>query len=459
MTCVFPPHVILTMAHQAHNIPWTVLASTLKLKRANSCQHDAENFHARKEPDRGKRLTYFANAFVRNALDHARCEREKYPETYDPPNKDDVVLKDDVAKKINQTVYHWRLDHDSYSEFGPVEEPSRRELCQHQSQAETCKCPLPFEERKMSAFLRTHKDNPCFWFFEENMNTEGFFNLEVVKTLILYGEMDTLLRICADPRVDLASWWQQSICQCEAPDLGWDRVCRLAMDAYIVLNLLHCFPETWHDAGSSIDNYTSIKAYQYLVRRCTKSGGTSEVPTYPHRQFFGIERGQFKRFPDPYDKERWGHYLEGASRKYPRLSFYPYGLMSYEDFLAFEKPICYLAHSTDVSYVRWVLCNKGLPVELSNSILEIASYTPKRRLPVSGHPLHPENRAELDKYLKYCWQLIVRCTMLGQALGMDMKLEMENMVKESVGDLFSCKCSKMYERTYDDEGKEIIIFK
>ncbi|CAM1503880.1 Fc.00g014710.m01.CDS01 [Cosmosporella sp. VM-42] len=448
------------MAHQAHNIPWTVLASTLKLKAVNPCQHDAHNFHARKDmPDRGKKLTYFTNAFVRNALDHARCERQKYPQTYVPPKEDDIVLTDVVAKKIEATVYRWRLDHNVYDEFGSVQEPSPRGLCQHKDKATICECPLPFAERKMSAFIRQYKDNPCWWFFEENMNTEGFFNLEVVKTLLLYGEMDPILKVCTDPRIDLKSWWQKSLCQCEDPDLGWDTICRLAVDAYLVLNVLHCFPKTWDDAGSPTDDYTSIKAYQYLVRRCTMSNLVSEIPTFPHRQFFGIEKGQFGKYPRPQDAVRWAHVLKGAGRKYPTLAYYPEGLMSYEDMLNFERPFCYQAHSTDASHVRWMLCEKGLPVELANSILEKASYTPQRRLPVAGHPLHPENREELNKYLNYCWQLIVRCTMLGQALGMDMKILLANMVKNSIGDIFGCKCFKLYEQPDYEEGQEIILFK
>lgn len=224
------------------------------------------------------------------------------------------------------------------------------------------------------------------------------------------------------------------------------------MDAYIILNLLHCFPETWNDAGAPTDKYTFIKAYQLLIRRCNKSGWTSEIATYPHRQFFGIERGRFKTNPEPYDKAKWSYLLTG-------LTYYPYGLMSYEDFLSFEKPASYQHHAIDISQVRWMLCQKGLPAELSNSILGMASYTAQRRLLVPDHPLHPENRDELKKYLKYCWQLIVRCTMLGQTLGMDMELLLANMVKTSVGGFFECKCFKIYERTYDDLGREHLDFK
>ncbi|KAF7547177.1 hypothetical protein G7Z17_g7909 [Cylindrodendrum hubeiense] len=251
------------MAHQAHNIPWNVLAATLQLKPVNPCQHDAENFHVRKQPDVVKKLTYFANAFVANVLDHASCDSVKYAEACLPcpdQDKNDIVLTDLVAKKIEATVYRWRLDHTSEDEFGPVQEPQGKDLCQHEDGAATCQCPLPFNRRKLSSFQEKYSSNPCYNFFTCNGN--GFFGVEIFKTLLLYGEMDTLFRICAGPRVDLSRWWKLSIWQCEIPDVGWGEICRLAMYSYILLNVLHCFPETWDKAGASINDYTSIKAYQ-----------------------------------------------------------------------------------------------------------------------------------------------------------------------------------------------------
>ncbi|KAH7002524.1 hypothetical protein EDB80DRAFT_720733 [Ilyonectria destructans] len=432
------------MAHQAHNIPWNVLAATLQLKKVNPCQHDAENFHVRKQPDTIKKLTYFTNAFVTNVLDHARCDGAKYSETCvadSNPEKDSIVLTDLVAKKIEATVYRWRLDHTSEDEFGPVQHPQRKELCQHDDETTICQCPLPFKRRKLSAFQEQYSNNPCYNFF--TCNGDGLFSVEIVKTLLLYGEMESLFRICAGPRVHLSRWWEQSICQCEISDVGWGEICRLAMYSYILLNVLHCFPETWDKAGASINDYTSTKVYQYVVHRCTKSGWTaSDVPTYLHRQFYGIENGQFSNHPEPRDMKRWGHLLEG---RYPRLSYYPYGLMSYNDFMAFEKPVAFQPSSGDISHVRWVLCQKGFPVELSNSILERASYSPQRRLPVPNHPLHPENRVELDKYLKYCWRLIIGCAMMGQALGMEMNYFLGKMVKTNIQDLFGCKCRVLFE--------------
>ncbi|KAH7128879.1 hypothetical protein EDB81DRAFT_906562 [Dactylonectria macrodidyma] len=435
------------MSHQTHNIPWTILASTLKLKRTNACQHDAQNLHVRRVPDLGKKLTYFTNALIRNAMDHARCDRKSYYKEFIAPSDDTIVLPDNIARKIEATVYRWRLDHESASELGPVNMPHGKGLCPHREKATACKCPLPFKERQMSAFRRTYSESPCWMFFE--CNDDAFLNVEVIKTLILYGELDIILPLCADSRFDLKSWWKVSVCGCGEPDVGWNEICRLALEAYIVLNVMHCFPTTWNDDGSYI-KYGSLKVYQQVVRNCTTSGwSASDIATYPHRQFFGIQKGQFTtNYPEPHDKARWGHLISG---RYSTLQYYPYGLMSFNEFQAFEKPFEYKACVEDILYIRWALCQKGLPVELSNSILEMASYTPQRRLPFPEEPLDHQNRIELDKYLRYCWQLIVRCTMIGQALGMDMEHLLDNMVKESIQGLFGCPCVKLCKEILDDQ--------
>lgn len=47
-----------------------------------------------------------------------------------------------------------------------------------------------------------------------NENGEAFYNIEVVKTLILYGEMEPILRVCVHPDVDYKSWQSQCLCFC-----------------------------------------------------------------------------------------------------------------------------------------------------------------------------------------------------------------------------------------------------
>jgi hypothetical protein len=42
--------------------------------------------------------------------------------------------------------------------------------------------------------------------------------MELVKTLIVYGEMEPLLRVCAHPDVAIDSWWHIDECGCGVSD-------------------------------------------------------------------------------------------------------------------------------------------------------------------------------------------------------------------------------------------------
>lgn len=429
------------MAHQAHNIPWTVLASQLKWRLSNRCNKDATNFHWRFRDDQDKQVNYFINAFARNVKDHADCERRKYSENdQGPPQRDDIVIDDDVAKRILPTVHRWRR---SNSRYRHVRETPERHLCTHEKGDKRCRCVLPLEERRMSSFLRKHRWNDCYQFFE--INKESFLNLEIVKILLLHGEMNTILRVCSHPDVDLENWWEQAQCMCVGPDLGWEHICKLALDSYILLNLLHCFPETWDPPLPRQNDYRRTKAYQYLVRQVTMGDHTSVIPTYPHRTFFGIEDNQFSEFPKFRDKDRWSHLTERFTS-----DMYPYGHMPFEEFLTCEKEAGHMPSSHDIVQVRWTLCKQGLPVEIADIILKEASYTPKRSLPVPHHPFHPDNRHELDEYLKECWKLIVRCAVMGRALKME--IPWHSMILGSLQSFFTCSCFFNRARTSRSRG-------
>ncbi|KAF5666708.1 hypothetical protein FDENT_12291 [Fusarium denticulatum] len=242
---------------------------------------------------------------------------------------------------------------------------------------------------------------------------------------------------------------------------------------YIILNLLHFFPETWDKDRVPVDDYRNIKAYQLAIRSCTKTGHLGDVAMYPHWDFFGIKKGQFRWIPKPFDVPRWKHFMglerdgfcfwfhdddaaddgvglkanDESTERSPQdpegyynyaLTFYPYGLMSYEEFLNFETPVGHQISPLEVTHVRWILCQKGLPVEISDCILECADYTPRGSLPLPGKPLHPQCKQELDSYLEYCWQLIVRCYMLGNELKDKMDIEdlLQMEVKNSLAELF-----------------------
>jgi len=198
------------MAHQTAHIPWNVLASNLLWSEAKHLGNG--DLHLRFQPDQGKKLEYFVEALVRSIGEHSSTSRKKYPEHYDPPHPDDIILDDATASKIAPTVRRWcasgemreYLEDRCRGDDSAAAEEGRAKWNLNDV--------IPDEERRAAAFYRSYRGNDCFDFFDEN--GEAFFNLEVVKTLLLYGEMDIIFRVCANPDVDLGTWWRMGTCDC-----------------------------------------------------------------------------------------------------------------------------------------------------------------------------------------------------------------------------------------------------
>ena len=154
-------------------------------------------------------------SFLNNIKEHTACERRKYPATFEIPKEDDLILGDDTTQKITPLVHKWRQAYtwDLASESDNKKTPSLRKLCTHDNEEGFgCGCVIPLREMKAAAFLRQHYPNDCYQFFKKN--TEAFYNIEVVKTLLLYGEMEPILRVCAHPNADIGDWENQCECYC-----------------------------------------------------------------------------------------------------------------------------------------------------------------------------------------------------------------------------------------------------
>lgn len=200
------------MAHQKHNIPWTLLASNLEWHkgwprdgRSQSSPCEITNLRPLGKPNQGNEIAHFVGAFARTIDEHSACERKKFQGTYDPPNADDIILDDRIVKKITPTVRRLR----NYA----CEYRCPSNVCWLRYHGKECRCiPVPNEARKISAFLRSYRPNPCYRFFD--VNRAAFFQLQLVETLILYGEMDAVLRICSHPGIGLKRWWLLSECYC-----------------------------------------------------------------------------------------------------------------------------------------------------------------------------------------------------------------------------------------------------
>lgn len=198
------------MAHQAHNIPWTLLAANLRWLPPGRCPCGARDLHPCFKPNQGKELTHFVKAFIKNLNEHSTSKRKKYPETYDPPKSTDVIVDEEVSRKISRTVRRWR-DDCSRRYFGDFYDCDEK-VCGREGRGK-CQCPaVPEEERKVSAFCRDYLYTDCYQFME--MQKEGFFNLELVKTLILHGEMEPILRACNCRDISIDSWQVAGECGC-----------------------------------------------------------------------------------------------------------------------------------------------------------------------------------------------------------------------------------------------------
>ncbi|KLO89552.1 uncharacterized protein LW93_1611 [Fusarium fujikuroi] len=419
----------------------------LELRRINPCQHDAYNFHALIQPDSKAKLTNFVDIFMQSIAEDAAQQRKRYPEKYEVPDENQVIISDEAAIKIESTVRRWHPEvywPDDGDDLKTFKQPTTKKLCPHTSDSDNCGCVLPYKERKMSAFQRPQVQNDCFKFDIDNR--ESFRNLQVVESLILHGEMDAILRSCAYEECQLAKWREHRECECTQVYFGWRSIYEDAIRMYMILNIIQHFPEIREANGSPIEDYRNLAAYQQAVRSSTESGYRSEIAMFPHRDFLGIEKDQFWWNPRPHDVPRWKHimrfdtngfenYQKGLDRfgfscsddesdaeshngsstnsgnkssaendsddgssdepeeKDPEevenmfytLEFYPLGLMSYDDFLNFEKLMEYRPSPPDISHVRSILFQKGLPIEITDRILErIAQPLLYRTIAIEG---------------------------------------------------------------------------
>ncbi|KAL4799559.1 hypothetical protein BDV19DRAFT_355279 [Aspergillus venezuelensis] len=225
-----------TMPHQGNGIKWSVLIDHLKYQRADLSRYVASDIVF--TLNEGKDTEYFAESFARSVDSHTVTERRKYLETYEPGKPNDLVINNTTARKIQHTVYRWR----NASLNDKVALTKR--LCTQRETRSDCLCPLPLNERRASAFLRKDTVGSCHGVCCEG---SAFTHFEVVKTLLVYGEIDPLLRMASHLDAEVDTWRPRSECHCYYTDPcdSWELVYQKALDAYIALNVLRCFPALW----------------------------------------------------------------------------------------------------------------------------------------------------------------------------------------------------------------------
>ena len=149
----------------------------------------------------------------------------------------EVLLSDALTAKHgpakHKLLYYpkkpmFRIRH-PYEAIGPY----TGKLCTHVHETE-CGCAIPYEERRARAFVRKRQYNDCYDF--DDVNGAAYYNLDLVKLLLVYGEMDMVLRVCSLPGVDLKTWHRMGSCSCVVRENLFPPVYRRLPDSFSPLH-------------------------------------------------------------------------------------------------------------------------------------------------------------------------------------------------------------------------------
>jgi hypothetical protein len=359
----------------------------------NRRNHGITNLYLRnKRPNQEKELQYYSV-----------IERNKYNPSPMTPELDERVISEDAVKKMAKTVlrYKGKLDnpHDSSSLGDAL---SAYECTARRFVRDTDSCEGDMDDGIRDAYEQT-------------------------KTMLLYGEMDSLFRLASHPSVRFYKLWDEEA-YANGQGFGLSELKDSALQTYICLNVMALKPELY-DATSrqafiqaetaahrttfppSSYDYRLTAAYQRMLLCCTdiRYGARHyEAHAYPHREFFGIPRGYFD-FDNPFT---------GLQRSLP-------GTVRISELAEDWSKGVHLASKTDIPILLDLLRTKKLPPELALQVLSMADYKPVGRLFIREDPLHLENSNELKKYLGLCWKLLIRIDMLIKASGQSLDWEGE----------------------------------
>ncbi|KAK7921556.1 hypothetical protein PG985_009578 [Apiospora marii] len=393
------------------DIPWDLLITNFTFVKSNSDRNHVTDFSPCGEPNQGRDLNNFVEVLSKIIPEAATHKRIQYAKRYEAAAPDEIVISVEDALKIAPHLRrhhsHCEVDGRYMTDEGPVSVA----LCNHVGDTR-CRCALRYEERRMSTFLHPYIQSGCHSF--DLHNRRSFLGLEILKALLIYGDMETVLRICAHPEVDFLQWWGAQECPCTAADLGWDMLCREALRNFLGLGFIQGFAErrAQEHPDKGPEDFRLTRTYQQMVLRSTTSGVRSEIKGYRYKQFYGIGDGQFGLFPKPRELRRWcrnpGHF------NYVLVL----GRVPYDEFLVVERELPYLPSAQEVADVRSAVATKGrLPAELVDMVMGHGTHEETRALTVPHDPFHQQNQEQLEGFLGDCWQLLLRCDMFARALG------------------------------------------
>lgn len=419
------------MALQAHNIPWTLFASKFKYRETNPRYHAITNYYAKLKPHPGNDIAYFVNALAKTVEEHSVCERGKYAAAYPTPLPESLVISEGVSRTIRPTVHKYR-EANSVPKTRSCFIRYAKTICPHPGPGSQCQCPARYEDRAALIFTRAparaEHGGSCRAAFVERYHE--FEITAMIKTLLLHGGIDGLFMLAVYISERLARNWTMRFTDCQSSDQVWREVRDLALYPFICLNVLYVMRmSSGYDDQPEGQDYRRTKAYQVMLLRCTGAkefgcylkDSALDPETFPHRQFFGVYRGQYRN--DQYN---------GISDSDMKTFYSKMPLSKLEKIRGLSHP--YMPTGPDIDEVFLSLRRSGLPPEIVMDILERADYRWQRRSPYSDDPIHPDNREGLLKYLKFCWILLVRCDLLAKACGK--RLDWANDVSHCIGNMF-----------------------
>ncbi|KAF2019058.1 hypothetical protein BU24DRAFT_476092 [Aaosphaeria arxii CBS 175.79] len=429
------------MAHQAYALPWQTLADNFKFVHANASYGRKTNLYPRGKPGQGGQLQYFAKSFARVMDEYSSIERKKYPAECPPPEwNGEIIISDAIMSKIQNVVLEYT------KQFLALAGYEGRD-------------PMSFVDRTIYSCIDVSTDTGCQP-FDELYETD-----ELLRTLILYGEMEPLFRIAAHPQVNLVKMWTDMGGYGDLAGRGISQLKEAALLAYVCLNVFYLKPELYDPTmrrqmlkekskrhaqtlplevyEQEVYDYRLTTAYQQMLVFCTGTGGTyphQGAHKIPHREFYGVPFGMYNASYIPWNIVT------------PRYHFNHFGTVPLRDLVDKKFPQKYVPSKNDIPVVHKIF--RKLPTEIVLMILEFADYTPKGRLNAHADPLHIDNASELKKYLAYCWKLLVRVDMLMKANGT--LLDWEYEVAEVIHKLFGVPyppMSKLVEREEEEWTK------
>lgn len=203
------------MVHQAHNIPWDLLARNFVYRYECRQSEYQTNLFPTKTNNLANELQYFCKRFYRTLQEHCTVERAKTLKAHRPIENEEEVFSAEVADRIKRI-------------FEQSKQPG----------AHTCS-PCAIEKRKMKDWLAIVDSEQRIWPWRQT----PYDVLEPFKILILLNEMRSVLQIAAHPSIAIRDthhrgYWDEK-------DFGMESFFYLPLMSYLCLNILLTKPELY----------------------------------------------------------------------------------------------------------------------------------------------------------------------------------------------------------------------